>query len=132
LIENDQSVCNNQNVDTFRKLLSFIIFLASFFLFHFNNFFLSFLLSMLIHCNFNVILMHKLKLNDKVETNLINYFLYFSNVFTSLDSAMFFEQNLINVTRYFKLIKKAIKNIFNFTSFVMGLVKIEILDSLCS
>ena len=76
--------------------------------------------------------MHKLKLNDKVETNLINYFLYFSNVFTSLSSAMFFEQNLINVTRYFKLIKKAIKNIFNFTSFVMGLVKIEILDSLCS
>ena len=76
--------------------------------------------------------MHELKLNDKVETNLINYFLYFSNVFTSLSSAMFFEQNLINVTRYFKLIKKAIKNIFNFTSFVMGLVKIEILDSLCS
>ncbi len=76
--------------------------------------------------------MHKLKLNDKVETNLINYFLYFSNVFTGLSSAMFFEQNLINVTRYFKLIKKAIKNIFNFTSFVMGLVKIEILDSLCS
>ena len=76
--------------------------------------------------------MHKHKLNDKVETNLINYFLYFSNVFTSLSSAMFFEQNLINVTRYFKLIKKAIKNIFNFTLFVMGLVKIEILDSLCS